>query len=1090
MKRIHTLCKRIVASIFVGAFVAMPLLTLMPKVLAAGETYTWKDYQTISITGGDADGSHFTMTTDPSTNVFGGTINYKPKNCIFEIIVTLSTPNAATTNVNLAQQIATAPGQPGLCSQDIMKAYNGQQLTIGGTRPSNSSTAETPGQKTVYVTIESAQPAASSPGTATLTVKDSTGKNTVAGPTTVPQSTPAWESDNVPSDQRAVEYDTTFSVDPGTYQLCVDNVLNQCFTFTKVKYQALTLQYGDTIADQTIAVTINITYVDPANATRTLGPVDVTLAKADGSGDTTTVQSDTHTHVPTDAELNSTQYATIQTSLNALFSGIDKGTFNICVPDIKLCKTITKVSGTAASVTFDTNNVDPLTRGNQSAQDVVCPAALKAWGLQYVACPLFSAANTAVNKLEDFVTGMLASDVEGIFGSSTAQGDLQQSDAAKGYYGAWNSFRVLAVSLILIVGLVMVVSEAMGLAIFDAYTIRKVLPRMLIALIFMSISWWLMKFVIQAFNNITVWSTDVVTYPFAAFKDANTNAWSIVGQWSIILAAIAILGPFGILSYAGTIFLALIIAALTLIARRMLLVFAIIGAPLFIASFVAPNTQKLGKFWRDGFLGLLLMGPIFTMLVSLGHVLSRVEGKTDNTFGILPFICLVGPLIAIPVIFAKLGGAAGSLIGMANDRTKGGFDRLKNYRSGEVQRRGQRAKSGQLFGNGLIRGGAAERLNKLTANTALGARGNFGLGAKGRNAYQQQAVILAGAHAKSPEGMSGQFNDDMLRGQTYGSERSMRDNMVKDFDLYQAQDNGDHIQNADGSFSYVGEGAGTHVADTARLERSVAAVKANGGWGAVRQYAAAQQLAMTGTGYDDLRQTIETISRVAGTNSSAAGALAGNINNVTKRAGRHDLAIGVGTFVGSKGLVTQQMAANANGGEGAPTPEDYRKATLNALDNVDMATLARNQNRSVVNVSRALSQGIQAANTSAREAASTGNTAEVERHEREAAHLTQVLTNFQNSGRFGSLTNVKTVHEQVVVPDQQGDNVIETVRARSQPTTSSTVTIRPDGDNYVREETMRGGPSPAPHMQEEAEIYGGGPRPSRRNNDPRSTPGL
>ncbi len=1093
MKRIQTFSKRFVVAALSVLSIVTPLAVLMPqKAVAAGETYTWKDYQTISITGGDLGGSTLQMaTSDPTHNMFTGTVTYKPKNCIFDADFN-TIPTAGIYIIDLNQQHAGSQGGPGLCSQDIMKQFNNKQFDIAGTRSSDNNTEETADQKTVYIKVQSPKAAAESPDTVTITIKDAAGK-VVGDPQKAPQSTPGWESDNITSDQRAVEYNATFSLEPGTYQVCVDNILNTCYSITKEKYKTASYTFGNTIADQTIAVTISISYRDAANATRTFGPSDVTIVKADGSGATNTIQTDSVTHEPTPDQLDSTQYADIETWLHALFKDIAPGDYKICVPDIKACKTVTKKDGESLEVNFDTNSADELTAGYDNGLGDACPKQLKSWGLQFVACPLFAAANTAINKLEEFVTGMLTTDTEGIFGSSTADGNLQQSDTSKAYYAAWNSFRLLAISLIMIVGVVMVVSEAIGLAIFDAYTIRKILPRLLIAAIFIGISWWAMKEIIQIFNNLTVWIGNLIEYPFGALNQDGKSAWTIVGQWTAILTAIVALGPFGILSYAGTVFLALMVAALTLIARRMLITFAIIGAPFFIASFVAPNTEKLGKFWRDGFIGLMLMGPIFTAMVSLGHVLAELSAKSDP-FGMISLACLVLPVVAIPLVFAKLGGGGAALVGFMNDRSRGGFDRLKNYRTNELQQRGERAKNGQLFGAGLIRGKAASKLNSFTFGAGSVGSAGFKHGnpltkagrAQNAAALTQRRAILGAGYAKSGAGMATMVNDDLNRALTYGDESSARASMIQDFSLYNEQEGGDYTKNADGTFTYAGEGAGNYAADTERVDRAIQGVKASGGFGETRKFQAALQLAMTGTGYDNARQVTETISRVAGDNAQTAGALAGTINNVTKKAKRHDLALGVGAYVGPNGLVTKQMASNR--GEGAaPTASEYRKASIGALEGVDIATFARNEHQSVDNVSRDIYDSIVESNTKAERATSEDDR---QKHERNSARLTALLTRVQDNARYSSPSNIATVHANTEGADSAG--LIAQIRRDSTPQTQHQATMTRQTDDsgnvsYIQTTRTVSAPAPKPHMQEETEIYVQ-PRPPRSNNRDRFGP--
>ncbi len=732
-------------------------------------------------------------------------------------------------------------------------------------------------------------------------------------------------------------------------------------------------------------------------------------------------------------------------------------------------------------IKVDTSKAGVVDAGKASNSDNTTPTdtcPVQTWGLRWIACPLFEAANTAINKLEAVVTSWLSNDVDGIFGGANACSKATSADNPScAYYTAWNSFRVMAISLIIIAGIIMVVSEATGLGIFDAYTIRKILPRLLISVILISISWWLMKFVVQFFNNISIWVASLISYPFHAVTNSHVSSshpWSIVGQWGVILAAIAVLGPFGILSYAGTIFLALAVGWITLVIRRMLIVFAIMSAPLFIACFIMPNTQKMGKFWRDGFFGLLLMGPIFTIAVTLGQITSAIASKGNNgdPFGIISFAALVIPIVSIPVLFSKIGGSVAGLVGFMNDKSKGGFDRLKNYRTNEIGRRKERAKSGELFGSGMVRGKAANWANSVTSNAALGAKGNFGMGAKGREAYDQRMALLSGQHAKSDAGQAGQFNDDMLRAQTYGDGASARRNMARDFNMY----------NDDGT------------EDTNRISTAINAAKANGGWGKARQVYAAKQLAVTGTGYDNSEQMMRTSARTSGGNESLLAQTIGEQRSASKRAGRSDLG-GASfndmyqTAVAESRALSGERDANGNLVHQAPSAEHYRELYVKAFQGTDGATLSRDKGASIKNITNALYSELNATNQRAQNATSEEDR---QRHEVRAAALNEQIKGFQQTaGMYAAPAHNQTIHNNIVAPDRgtrrddgsyTGPNIINQITQNSTAGTQQQVVYQRQADvhpdtgaetnvRYVQQVNTTTRPAAQPHMQESAEIF-------------------
>ena len=78
-----------------------------------------------------------------------------------------------------------------------------------------------------------------------------------------------------------------------------------------------------------------------------------------------------------------------------------------------------KVDTSKAKYVDEANSGD--NKGDDTVSDDTCPIKDN-WALRLFACPLVTAAETAILKLEEFVTGMLVSDVKDIFGSSNASG--------------------------------------------------------------------------------------------------------------------------------------------------------------------------------------------------------------------------------------------------------------------------------------------------------------------------------------------------------------------------------------------------------------------------------------------------------------------------------------------------------------------------------------------------------------------------------------------------------------------------------------------------------------------------------------------
>lgn len=1024
---------RIICGFLAALVMLLPIVALMPaRVLAAGETWKWKDNQVVTVSGGDIKNSELRVNSQWQETVLWGMVTYQNK-CVMNFQLKTSedgtygivyaTGVTEASDVNVAETPSCTAVDPDGNERfpGVLQQYQNKVVTLGD-RPVDAD--ETENQKTVTVTVNSPNPASDSPGSVTITMKDDKGKN-VEPPNEVPQQTPSWEGEGVPEGQRAVEYVATYKLEPGNYEVCETGIHNSCQTFTKEKFKTRAITFGESFVDRDIAVAIEINYFEPVNSRRILGPADVTLEKADGSGSTKTIKTDSFARVPTDEQADSDAYGEMSTTLRGTFKNIAPGQYKICVPIINECQTVTKKEGDSLAVVFKTRKAEQLTQGYSKDPDDGCPAIVKGWSMSKVFCPLVTASDKAVQGIEEYFVKRIVLNTEDIFGTSSEDG-VSQSENAKAYYAAWNSFRIIAIAIIIIAGTLMVFSEALGMQFMDAYTIRKVLPRLLIAVIIISISWWVLQYVVQLFNNITVWTAGAINYPFQSIPDRNASAWTAAAQAGATTGLLAVLGPLVVISYAGTVFLAMLIATFVLIVREILILLAVIMAPLFIVMLAVPNLEKMWVFWRNGLIGLLIMGPIFIAVAESGYVFAKLVGQKDPT-GVFVAVSIIAPLLAIPYLFLKIGGGVGALLGFVDDKRKGGFDRLKNYRTSELQSRKERAKRGELYQGAVSRrlgmGGVSRRMNAITmAASSGGFKRGIPITRRGRlqaqAAAMQRDIILSAQHAKSDEAQAGQFNDLMLQMQTYSSEEEALQHAVADFGIYQRNANGEIVRNADGEA----------VADMDAVRTGIAAAKANGGFGRARQTYAAVQLANTGTGYANMEQVAQTMARVSHGNEQTVDSLAFQINKATKGAKRFDLTPGSG---GLGRLALAELHA-AQGTGTAPTDQDYHQASLTALRGVDMMSLSRNEVQGVQNFSQTIRTEMEQAQVQYDAAVRNGSTSEIQEAENRLSEIVALARNVEDSGLYAPARNIAAYNEAVAEPDRIAGSPLSNIRERTE----------------------------------------------------------
>lgn len=269
-----------------------------------------------------------------------------------------------------------------------------------------------------------------------------------------------------------------------------------------------------------------------------------------------------------------------------------------------------------------------------------------------------------------------------------------------GLYRAWANIRNIALSLLVILMLVMVIATALNTQMFDAYTVKRALPRMVIAVVFIVLSWYICVALIDIFNAAGSGIMGIITSPF---KDGGIKLGDIfsAGIGSFIANWVAVPGlVIGVVAvvcfFSGTVALFILIAFLTLILRQLFVIVLLLAAPLAILAWIFPGNDKLWKGWWSSFSKILMMYPIIMALLAAGRVFAYLANHAGGTSSgsaqgltIEPLIALLAftvPFGFIPLTFKMAGGLFATVSGMANDKSRGGFDRLKKRRGEKAQR--------------------------------------------------------------------------------------------------------------------------------------------------------------------------------------------------------------------------------------------------------------------------------------------------------------------------------------------------------------------------------------------------------------------
>ena len=535
---------------------------------------------------------------------------------------------------------------------------------------------------------------------------------------------------------------------------------------------------------------------------------------------------------------------------------------------------------------------------SSSSNSSTTPTCQAGGALDWVYCAIYNSLTSITNTIfNDFLVPELKTSPICI--SPTGSG-CQSNDPT---YKIWSSFRVYGDIILVVCLLVAVISEAMGGGLMDAYSVRKILPRILAAAILINLSIYIIAAAVDVTNIIGGSLGTVITAPIG-----NAGAFTIKPNGAVGLGSLLGVGLLGMLSisHIGGLFSssggsmlidvvlvpALLIFAsilITIIIRKVAIIALIIIAPLAFAFYCLPSTEKYFKKWWSLMLEMLMMYPIIVLVFAVSSVFSVLLGTNPAipSFinSILALVATVIPLILIPFSFKLAGDTIG--------RLHGAIDGVRSRASSMHEPRRKRAKENyrrQVVGNRANMYGRLERsgLGGRIGNVPI-VGGRF----RKRAARATQAAGLAAGELAQTPGAKATEHDDLAN---WASTRTSHNDAVTFLRNKLAHDH---------------EGDSSWTPDRINREANGAADRAAAanGFGRIQALHAARQLAVTGTGYQNLDELSDTIAYVSGGNESTKASLSGDINAITKQVNRHDLAPGAANL---KNLVDLQERKQRN----------------------------------------------------------------------------------------------------------------------------------------------------------------------------------
>ncbi len=752
----------------IASFLLAVIATMVQSapVKAAGETYTWKDYRTITVSGGDVktpvdflifDGAKLTGDQEA---MYRGSIEYKPDNCRIDFAIytfKTSTPQiytwAPAGRIPVPPEI-TNPGTLVSCNikfnnyNDQLK-YHDQWLNIQGTKPTNPNAPERPEQQTFRVLVLAPDPQSTAPKTDTVYIYSGDGKTkvkTLSGPFINDSGQAQW-----PPDQTPMALTLTFQgLEPGDYIACDTYVAKNCTDpsklasgqkFKKVKYDGtssttLGTQF-QTPDKKRIRGHVEYHVKAPCGSAVTVNPVTIELTGPDGK--TYDQQTNAQTINPNSNENGQLCTKDVAAGLYAQWENMPPGNYKACTTGAE-CVTFTKQPDEGVTdFTLVVNDVQ-----QAPADQKVCTSGDGVAGaLAWIICP----ATELIAKATDFFENNII-----IPFMTTSPLTTNNNNPI---YILWKDFRDLAN-----VGFVVLLFVAIFSIALSKYGLMRMLPRLVLVVLGINLSYFGAAFIIDAFN---IFGAGVSQLIVAALHQAGTtqlNSGTSAGPvrsiftlggaalLTILLSGGAALG--WLFSFLGLAALVVVVVVLVLIVRQLAIITLVVLSPIILLAFLLPNTEGNGKKGIKTFTQLMVMYPMMVLLFGSGKIFGIILQQPDFKIGgdgvsdevgqgvrvILQFLVYVIPLGFLPATFAASGGAMGKAYSMLHKRA--------------IQPRAKRLKedTAQLAGEAKMRM-ANSRVPGLNNLAGRGMRRDYVRDQRRRNVEREQEEYLAGAVGSS-----------------------------------------------------------------------------------------------------------------------------------------------------------------------------------------------------------------------------------------------------------------------------------------------------------------------------------------------------
>ena len=257
-----------------------------------------------------------------------------------------------------------------------------------------------------------------------------------------------------------------------------------------------------------------------------------------------------------------------------------------------------------------------------------------------------------------------------------SQAELTKEDAVR---QQWGNLLNVANAILIIAFLVVIYSTATSTGGLSNYDVKKLLPRIIIFAMAINLSYYICMALVDLSNILGHGIFGLFLGGKAGdapqLVDRAKETAQVISPGVEVITTVAIVAIL-IFLVGPPIIIALLTILFALVVRGMVLMILVIISPVAIASYLF-NSQGLSKgftMWRDNYIKLLLVYPLFMLVWAGSRVVSSLNPNSPDAalaiFGLLmEVICLVAPAMSILPLFKMSGDIMGkATIAAQNNR--------------------------------------------------------------------------------------------------------------------------------------------------------------------------------------------------------------------------------------------------------------------------------------------------------------------------------------------------------------------------------------------------------------------------------------